>query len=168
MISVGGKVTGSVLIDESGSAAVDDAEIGADVAAAFAGQNGGQNGVNSGVEGVTVPAPTKRKASLWQKGQSGNPSGLRKFAGTIIRAIQADSPPERIIAMLNEMEDIAREYNSWRGLEAVIRLRLEYTEGKPIQRTHTVTSKMDNYLNILESGRVVDVSSLVEAGDEAD
>jgi hypothetical protein len=168
MISVGGGVTGSVLIDEIGLAAVDEAEIGGVEGARSVGQNGADSGGNMGREGVTVPAPTKRKAGLWQKGQSGNPSGLRKFAGTIIRAIQADSPPERIIAMLNEMEDIAREYNSWRGLEAVIRLRLEYTEGKPIQRTHTVTSKMDNYLNILESGRVVDVSSLVESGDEGE
>jgi hypothetical protein len=152
---------GSVAAAVGADVMMDEVEISVGVAAASA-------SVNSGVEGVTVPASTKKKAGLWQKGQSGNPSGLRKFAGTIIRAIQADSPPERIIAMLNEMEDIAREYNSWRGLEAVIRLRLEYTEGKPIQRTHTVTSKMDNYLNILESGRVVDVSSLVEAGEDSE
>jgi hypothetical protein len=164
MISVGGGVTGSVLIDEGGLAA----EIMGDGESVDGAGTVADSGGNMGREGVTVPAPTKRKGGQWLPGQSGNPSGLRKFAGTIIRAIQADSPPERIISMLNDMEDMAREHNSWRGMGEVLRLRLEYTEGKPIQRTHTVTSKMDNYLNILESGRVVDVSSLDEASDDGE
>jgi hypothetical protein len=187
MISVGGRVTGSVLIDEGGLAAVDEAEIGAGVAAASASQNGGQNGQNevseaaghwgtngqngsenSGVEGVTAPAQRNSKTGRFLPGNSGNPTGWAKRDIKVLHEIHAAYPPERIIGLLDEALDVARSHQSYRGIVEVARLVIEYTVGKPVQRSITVSSKMDSILTRLESIQVVDGSVLDEAGDEGE
>jgi hypothetical protein len=175
MISVGGRVTGSVLIDEGGLAAVDEAEIGAGVAAAVLGQNGHNGASEAGRsaeirerEGVTASAPTKKKASLWKPGQSGNPTGWAKKDIKVLHAIHEGYPPDRIIGLLDEALEIARKHNSYRGIMDVARTVIEYTVGKPVQRSITVSSKMDSILTRLESIQVVDGSVLDEAGDEGE
>jgi hypothetical protein len=179
MISVGGKVTGSVLIDEGGLAAVDEAGIrGGETFAGVNGfaaddgvsvENSGVNAaseaarsvLNAGVEGVTVSANREKNLVPWVKGQSGNPSGRSRFARSIVKAIAEDSPPERIIGMLNHLEDIAIAQRSWRGMAEALRIRLEYTEGKPIQRTMTVQAKLGSMLERM-AGLTVDADVVRE------
>jgi hypothetical protein len=168
MISVGGRVTGSVLIDEGGLAAVDEAEIGAGVAAASASVNGGQNGQNGVSEGVTAPAQRNSKTGRFLPGNSGNPTGWAKRDIKVLHEIHAAYPPERIIGLLDEALDVARSHQSYRGIVEVARLVIEYTVGKPVQRSITVSSKMDSILTRLESIQVVDGSVLDEAGDEGE
>jgi hypothetical protein len=183
MISVGGRVTGSVLIDEGGLAAeimgdgesVDGAGTVADSggnsgveAARSVGQNGGTDAQNMGVEGVTASAPTKKYSNRWLPGQSGNPSGWAKKDIKVLHAIHEGYPPDRIIGLLDEALEIARKHNSYRGIMDVARTVIEYTVGKPVQRSITVSSKMDSILTRLESIQVVDGSVLDEAGDEGE
>jgi hypothetical protein len=125
------------------------------------GQSVGQNGLNGASEGVTALASKPAKVGRWKKGESGNPSGLRKMSGTIIRAIYEDSPPERIIGMLNQLEDIAIAQRSWRGMAEALRIRLEDTEGKPIQRTMTVQAKLGSMLERM-AGVTVDADVVRE------
>jgi hypothetical protein len=168
MISVGGGATGSVLIDEGGLAAVDEVEISAGVAAASASVNGGQNGQNGVSEGVTAPAQRNSKTGRFLPGNSGNPTGWAKRDIKVLHEIHAAYPPERIIGLLDEALDVARSHQSYRGIVEVARLVIEYTVGKPVQRSITVSSKMDSILTRLESIQVVDGSVLDEAGDEGE
>jgi hypothetical protein len=184
MISVGGGVAGSVLIDERGSAAADEtvnrglegdtfAGLNRGIAAADSGIEdtvnrgiNGQNGsANSGVEGVTARAPTKDSKGRWLPGNSGNPTGWAKRDIKVLHAIHAAYPPERVIGLLDEALDVARSHQSYRGIVEVARLVIEYTVGKPVQRSITVSSKMDSILTRLENIQVVDGSVLDEAED---
>jgi hypothetical protein len=168
MISVGGRVTDSVLIDEGGLAAEDEAEISAGVAAASASVNGGQNGQNGVSEGVTAPAQRNSKTGRFLPGNSGNPTGWAKRDIKVLHAIHAAYPPERVIGLLDEALDVARSHQSYRGIVEVARLVIEYTVGKPVQRSITVSSKMDSILTRLENIQVVDGSVLDEAGDDGE
>jgi hypothetical protein len=168
MISVGGKVTGSVLIDEGGLAAVDEAQIGGVEGARSVGQNGADSGGNSGEIGVTARAQRNSKTGRFLPGNSGNPTGWAKRDIKVLHEIHAAYPPERIIGLLDEALDVARSHQSYRGIVEVARLVIEYTVGKPVQRSITVSSKMDSILTRLENIQVVDGSVLDEAGDEGE
>jgi hypothetical protein len=126
------------------------------------------SGENMGREGVTVPAPKKENRGRWLPGQSGNPSGWAKKDIKVLHAIHEGYPPDRIIGLLDEALEIARKHNSYRGIMEVARTVIEYTVGKPVQRSITVSSKMDSILSRLENIQVVDGSVLDEAGDEGE
>jgi hypothetical protein len=168
MISVGGRVTGSVLIDEGGLAAVDEAQIGGVEGARSVGQNGADSGGNSGEIGVTARAQRNSKTGRFLPGNSGNPTGWAKRDIKVLHEIHAAYPPERIIGLLDEALDVARSHQRYRGFVEVARLVIEYTVGKPVQRSITVSSKMDSILTRLENIQVVDGSVLDEAGDEGE
>jgi hypothetical protein len=133
------------------------------------GMNGGQNGqngsANMGREGVTAPAQRNSKTGRFLPGNSGNPTGWAKRDIKVLHEIHAAYPPERIIGLLDESLDVARSHQSYRGIVEVARLVIEYTVGKPVQRSITVSSKMDSILTRLENIQVVDGSVLDEAGD---
>jgi hypothetical protein len=122
---------------------------------------------NRGVEGVTVPASKKPNPGRWLPGQSGNPAGrqIRKYDRAYLSAIAETIPPEKMPELLNAALDVAHSKGSWRGYLEIARFVAEYQIGKPVQRIHSVSSKMDSILTRLESIQIVDGSAL-DAGDE--
>jgi hypothetical protein len=133
--------------------------------AASMGVAAADSGENMGREGVTASAPKKEHRGRWLPGQSGNPSGWAKKDIKVLHAIHEGYPPDRIIGLLDEALEIARKHNSYRGIMEVARTVIEYTVGKPVQRSITVSSKMDSILTRLESIQVVDGSVMDEAED---
>jgi hypothetical protein len=136
--------------------------------AASMGVAAGLGAQNEGREGVTAPAQRNSKTGRFLPGNSGNPTGWAKRDIKVLHAIHAAYPPERVIGLLDEALDVARSHQSYRGIVEVARLVIEYTVGKPVQRSITVSSKMDSILTRLENIQVVDGSVMDEAGEETD
>jgi hypothetical protein len=128
---------------------------------------GARSAQNTGREGVTVPASKKPNPGRWLPGQSGNPAGrqIRKYDRAYLSAIAETIPPEKMPELLNAALDVAHSKGSWRGYLEIARFVAEYQIGKPVQRIHSVSSKMDSILTRLESIQIVDGSAL-DAGDE--
>jgi hypothetical protein len=131
------------------------------------GVDGARSALDTGGEGVTVPASKKPNPGRWLPGQSGNPAGrqIRKYDRAYLSAIAETIPPEKMPELLNAALDVAHSKGSWRGYLEIARFVAEYQIGKPVQRIHSVSSKMDSILTRLESIQIVDGSAL-DAGDE--
>lgn len=73
-----------------------------------------------------------------------NPSGKRKDYWPILKAVAEDAyTPDEITALIHETVDMAREAQDWKGVYAMLRLVLDYTVGKPVQRTLTASMDAD-------------------------
>lgn len=53
----------------------------------------------------------------------------------ILKGVTAAHTPAQITAIIREAELYARENKSWEGLLAIVKLELEYSVGKPVQRS---------------------------------
>jgi len=102
-------------------------------------------------------------------GFSANPTGHSKADRALISAIHAKYPPTTVMAMLDTAWVAAVKGGGWRGPVEVARLIIEYTIGKPIARSISVSSKAGDMLQQLASlhlgagdGDAIDVEVEVE------
>lgn len=113
----------------------------------------GEEAPNGGTNGVLAPAPTKPlrdERGRLLPGYSGNPTGRTNADRAMARAIHAEYSPDRVVSMLQDTWDSAAGRNSWRGMLEVTRLVIEYTIGKPVARSITVSSKAESMIERLE------------------
>lgn len=138
----------------------------------------GQNGAGVGVIART-DANISEKHPAWHdksgKFRPGNPGGHgRRPDKHLIAAITQQFPPETVAAMLQAAYDRAEERGSWRGQLEIARLVIEYTVGKPVRRSISVSTKLDRILSRLEyvdtgsdeAARIID--SVAEEADDSE
>lgn len=88
-----------------------------------------------------------------------NPVGKRKDYWPILKAVAEDAyTPEELTALIHETVDMARAADDWKGVYAILKLVLDYTVGKPVQRTLTATIDADTLRSSFFAGEEVDES----------
>jgi len=64
---------------------------------------------------------------------------------TILQGISLALTPEEVADLIDEAIEFARKWKSWEGIVAILRLHLEYTVGKPIQRSVSANLKPEDF-----------------------
>lgn len=72
-------------------------------------------------------------------------------ARPIVQAIEANYPPSSIVNMIDETWGVAVSQRSPRSMLGVLELILNYTVGKPTQRSFTVKAKAEDILSRFEA-----------------
>lgn len=125
----------------------------------------------------SLPVAPKGRDPNTGKFQKGNTyylsaknQGRKKDHYEILRAVtELAYTPEQLIDLIHETVDLARGAGDWKGVAAIIRLVLDYTIGKPVQRTLTATMQADELRAMFfrgeEDGVVIDAVA-EDGGDD--
>lgn len=81
------------------------------------------------------------------------PVGKRKDYWPILKAVAEDAyTPAEITALIHETVQLAREAEDWKGIAYILKFIMDYTVGKPVQRTLTASMDADALRSMFFAG----------------